>query len=113
MTATRAPVLGIVIAVVVLLAECIGLIAYKYSQQNASDERSALVARARAEQIQLDRLFRDIERLDAQIAELQTRRRSHAEDSEIEQLRMRLWQLRHDRRMLNDMLIRQAPRQPR
>ena len=72
----RTPVAGITIAVLVLLLECVGLVAYERRQQDLAAAERARAERAAAEAIReaeaakakLDEIMRELDRLDAEVA---------------------------------------------
>src|SRR5262245_3811163 len=112
MTATRVPTFGIAIAVVLLLAESVGLVVYKYQQQAAEQRAVDMRALQAAEEAILDanearakleQLIMELDRLDAEIRRLPMPQ--HVDPKERRRLLRELKQLRIEQRELNDMLI--------
>ena len=109
MTAARSPILAMTIAALVLLAEAVGLVAYKRHQEQVRADTIALKAQEKVLQnalearAKLDALLAELERLDEEIRRMPFP--SQIDPSERKQLRRQLKQLRIERRELNDMLI--------
>jgi len=121
MTATRAPLLGITIAALVLLAEGIGLVAYQHHQRSVEAERAAHARAERASEQavndaiaareRLGVLMAELDRLDAEIRRLALPGCSAARKERARVLRQ-LEQLRMEQRQLYDLLNPPEPRRP-
>ena len=122
MTATRAPVLGIAIAALVLLAETLGLFAYQHHQRTVAADRAAeakalqvraqAIAAALEAKAKLDALMAELDRLDEELRQMPIPRCSSGAKERARILRQ-LQQLRRERRELDDTLIVPPPRVPR
>jgi len=115
MQAERAPVLGIAIAIVLLVGECIGLVAYtQYRQEQAAAYAISAAQRARAQAVQdaiaakakLDALLNDLEKIDRDIKARPDCQLPSQE--ELQQQRRRLKELRLEQERLRQILSRRV-----